>query len=174
MQWFTDFVDRLSDWLAWLSAVALGLMTVLILLEITLWNTFKVTTLVADEYSAYGLAAIIFLGAGYTLKEGGHIKINLVVNLLPPRLRALVTTLATAVSTAFMAYLCWYLGRMVAATHRYASTSGTLTNTPLWIPQAIMLFGALVFCLQLLAETVKAARGLTGGRPVAAGEEAGR
>jgi TRAP-type C4-dicarboxylate transport system permease small subunit len=41
------------------------------------------TTLIADEYSAYGLAAIIFLGAGYCLKEKGHIRITLVLGFCP-------------------------------------------------------------------------------------------
>ena len=66
-------INRISDWMASLSALALGLMSILVLVEITLWNTLEMTTLIADEYSAYGLAAIVFLGGGYTLKEGGHI-----------------------------------------------------------------------------------------------------
>jgi len=57
----------------------LGLMSVLILVEIFLWNIFEATTLIADEYSAYGLATIIFLGSGYCLKEKGHIRITLVL-----------------------------------------------------------------------------------------------
>jgi hypothetical protein len=83
MNRIVQFTEKLSDWSAWISAVILGLMTVLILVEILLWNTLGKTTLIADEYSAYGLAAIIFLGGGYCLKERGHIRIT-----LDPRLSA--------------------------------------------------------------------------------------
>ena len=77
--------ENISDWVAKISAVTLGLMTILILVEIFLWNVFEKTTLIADEYCAYGLAAIIFLGAGYCLKEKGHIRITLILGFLPEK-----------------------------------------------------------------------------------------
>ena len=156
MAYILRLIDTANDWLARGSAVILALLTILILVEIGLWNTLKVTTLVADEYSAYGLAAIIFLGAGYTLKEKGHIRITLVLNLLPKRRAALVTALASSGTLFFIGYLTWQLYRMTASAHRYGSTSGTLTATPIWIPQAIVVIGAGFFALQMLAEALRA------------------
>ena len=158
-------IETLSDWAARISAVALALMTILILVEIFLWNVFEKTTLIADEYCAYGLAAIIFLGAGYCLKEKGHIRITLVLGFLPEKARRVVTCVATAVATIFMGYMWWYLFKMVMSTVRYQSTSGTLTNTPLWIPQTVMLTGAACFFIQLVGTTLKT------GQAVGTGEE---
>lgn len=152
--------------MAAVSAVILGLMTLLILLEIILWNLLEKTTLIADEYSAYGLAAIIFLGAGSCLKENGHIRITLILGLLPEKLARIITWLATVVTTAFMGYLWWYLYKMVRSTIRYESTSGTLTNTPLWIPQAIMLAGAGCFFIQLVATCIKTWQAIETGQEV--------
>lgn len=148
-------IDKLNYWLAGLSGIMLGLMTVLILVEIFLWNTIQKTTLIADEYSAYGLAAIVFLGSGYCLQVKGHIRITLVLVLLPKKLSDWITFFATGVTTVFMGYLWYFLYSMVNSTFRYNSTSGTLTNTPLWIPQSIMLFGAFCFLLQFVATTIK-------------------
>jgi TRAP-type C4-dicarboxylate transport system permease small subunit len=155
MQRFAAMIESLSNWAARLSAAVLGLMTLLILVEILLWNTAKKTTLIADEYSAYGLALIIFLGAGYCLKERGHIRITLVLGLLPPRAARIITCIATAVTTVFFGYLWWYLFKMVQATIRYQTTSGTLTNTPLWIPQVMMLIGAACFFIQFVGTTIR-------------------
>jgi len=163
---FVRWVEKTSDWLAGISGVMLGLMTVLILVEIFLWNIFQKTTLIADEYCAYGLAAIIFLGAGYCLKEKGHIRITLVLGFLPQKLSRVITFLATAVTTVFMGYLWWYLFKMVRAAVRYHSTSGTLTNTPLWIPQAIMLIGAFSFFMQLIATTIRTYHAIGTGEEV--------
>ena len=148
-------IESLSNWAVRLSAVVLGLMTLLILVEILLWNTAQKTTLIADEYSAYGLALIIFLGAGYCLKERGHIRITLVLGMLPPKLARIVTCVATAVTTIFFGYLWWYLLKMVLSTIRYQTTSGTLTNTPLWIPQVMMLIGAACFFIQFVGTTAR-------------------
>jgi len=147
--------EAISDWVARISAVTLGLMTILILVEIFLWNVFEKTTLIADEYCAYGLAAIIFLGAGYCLKEKGHIRITLVLGFLPEKVSQIITFLSSGITTIFMTYLWWYLFKMVKSAYRYGSTSGTLTNTPLWIPQTIMLVGAACFLIQLAATTIK-------------------
>jgi TRAP-type C4-dicarboxylate transport system permease small subunit len=166
MKTLVGWIEGLSDWASKISAVVLGLMTLLILVEITLWNLFEKTTLIADEYSAYGLAAIIFMGAGYCLKERGHIRITLILGFLPQKLSRLITFIAAGTTTAFMGYLWWYLLKMVQATFRYDSTSGTLTNTPLWIPQAIMLFGAACFFLQLVAITFKTYAAIGSGEEV--------
>ncbi|HHD64786.1 MAG TPA: TRAP transporter small permease [Desulfobulbaceae bacterium] len=153
MNLFIRMIGRLSRLMAGLSALVLGAMALLILIEIVLWNTLQKTTLIADEYSAYGLAAITFLGAGYCLKERGHIRITLVLGLLPDYLARSITALATALTTAFMGYLWWYLFLLVRSSLHYHSTSGTLTNTVLWIPQGLMLLGATCFLLQLAATT---------------------
>ncbi len=154
MDRFFRLADRISQGAAALSALILAAMALLILVEIILWNTLEKTTLIADEYSAYGLAAITFLGAGHCLKERAHIRITLVLGLLPPAVARVITALATALTTVFMGYLWWYLFLMVRSSYRYHSTSGTLTNTLLWIPQAIMLVGAACFLLQLVATTI--------------------
>lgn len=149
------FIESLSDWSARISAVMLGCITLLILLEIILWNTMQKTTLIADEYSAYGLAIIIFAGSGYCLRKKGHIRITLVLGLLPERLAKKISFVATALSTCFMGYVTWYMAKMTLTTLKYGSTSGTLTETPLWVPQSVMTLGAIIFVLQLAAITMR-------------------
>ena len=166
MNKLSAFIESVSNWSARLSAAILGLMTLLILVEILLWNTLEKTTLIADEYSAYGLAAIIFLGSGYCLKERGHIRITLVLGFLPLRAARIITFMATAATTLFMGYLWWFLLQMVRSTVRYHSTSGTLTHTPLWIPQTLMLIGAAGFLLQLCGTTLRTFQAITSGEDV--------
>ncbi len=166
MNRIASVIETLSDWAARLSAVVLGLMTLLILIEILLWNTASKTTLIADEYSAYGLALIIFLGAGYCLKERGHIRITLVLGLLPPRPARIIACIATVATTLFFGYLWWYLLKMIQATVRYQSTSGTLTNTPLWIPQTMMLIGAACFFIQFVGTTIRTFQAIGTGEEV--------
>lgn len=166
MDTIARYIEKLNLWVAWISSVILGLMTILILVEIFVWNFFEKTTLIADEYCAYGLAAIIFLGAGYCLKEKGHIRITLVLGFLPARISRTITFVSTCVTTLFMGYLWWYLLKMVGAAVRYDSTSGTLTNTPLWIPQVVMLIGAACFFLQFIGMCIRTYQAIGTGEDV--------
>lgn len=163
MTLFLRLADRISGAAAVLSAILLGLMTLLILVEIFIWNAFQKTTLIADEYSAYGLAAIIFLGAGYCLREKGHIRITLALGFLPETVSRIIACLATWTTTVFMGYLWYHLLLMVRSAIRYGSTSGTLTHTPLWIPQTVMLAGAACFFIQLLATALRTTRAVKTG-----------
>ena len=154
------FIDRLNRGMAHVASILLGLTVLLILLEIFLWNVYEKTTLIADEYSAYALAIIVFWGAGLTLRDSGHIRIELLLKLLPSRIALWIEVAATVTSTGFVGYLLYYLYRMVYSTWNYNSTSGTLTNTPIWIPQAILFLGASAFLLQLIASTFRAVKKL--------------
>lgn len=166
MNFIIRLTEKISDLAAGLSALMLGGMATLILVEIVLWNTMQKTTLIADEYSAYGLAAIIFLGAGYCLKEKGHIRITIVLGRLPAKLARAITCFSTAVTAVFMSVLWWNLFKLVMSSHRYGSTSGTLTGTPLWVPQAIMLVGAACFAIQLFGMVVKTFAAIGSGEDV--------
>ncbi len=88
------------------------------------------------------------------------------LGFLPEKLSRIITFAATGVTTAFMGYLWWYLFKMVGATVRHNSTSGTLTNTPLWIPQTLMLVGAACFLIQLFATTLKTYQAIGTGEEV--------
>lgn len=158
MRQIVTIIEYLSDLSARFSALVLGLMTALILVEIFLWNFFTKTTLIADEYSAYGLAVLIFLGCGYTLKEKGHIRIELILNLLPQGPARFIKLIAGCLSTLLLGYITWQLFRMTHSSWNYGSTSGTLTATPLWIPQALIVIGAALFTLQMAVETVRVLR----------------
>ena len=77
MQIFYKFVNKLSLWAAYLSAVLLISLTLLILTEIFIRYFFNMSTMIADEYSGYLYLASIFLGLAYTFNEDAHIRINI-------------------------------------------------------------------------------------------------
>ena len=159
-------IEALNTWIARIAAVILALMAVLILLEILLWNTLNKSMIIADEYSAYGLAAIVFLGAGHCLKQRGHIRISIVLRLLPKNAERVITFVVTVICTIFMGYLLMNLYQMTAEAFRYGSTSGTLSNTKLWIPKSLMVIGGFFFFLQLIAASINTLLGISRGEDV--------
>jgi TRAP-type C4-dicarboxylate transport system permease small subunit len=102
-------VELLSAAGAALSGGAFALMTLLILAEILLRTFFDKSTLIASEYSGYTLAAMIYLGLGFSFRQGAHIRIT----FLRERLKgwalhlleiacALVGSLLCILSTVFL------------------------------------------------------------------------
>ncbi|MEM6847432.1 MAG: TRAP transporter small permease [Pseudomonadota bacterium] len=98
-----------------------------------------------DEISGYVMAAITVWGFSYALLERAHVRIDMVRNLTPRPIRALLDLLAmTALSyvAIVVAFRAWpVLERSIAN----GSRANTPLETPLWIPQAIWFGGLLWF-----------------------------
>ena len=104
--WF----DLLIDGLALAAAALVVLLTVLILCDVAARYLRLFTLTWALEASEYMLYAVTFLGAPWVLREEGHIAIELVVERLAPRSRALVRRftdlLGVVVCAVLLAYAC--------------------------------------------------------------------
>lgn len=106
----------------------------------------------AEEYSGYLVVMVTFLGLGYTLKEGGHITIDVVINRLSKRARAGLAVLTTAVSLVVTGILFWYGLALALSSLQNDIHSSTVMLTPLWVPQMFVVLGLLIFALELVAQ----------------------
>jgi TRAP-type C4-dicarboxylate transport system permease small subunit len=157
-----DTVSRLDGWLG---ALCLVLLTCLMLAEVILRALSNITSLVpahipvAWEWSSYLMAATFTFGAAMTLRGGGHIRVSLLVNNASPGFRRVVEVLCAAVALAFMAFLTY---GMIKFTHGSFSRGQTSisSNTPVWIPQAVVTFGMGLLALQFLGRLIQAVLGL--------------
>jgi len=122
-----------------------------------------------DDIASYLLIGVIFPGLAYTLREGGHIRVEVFVSRVKPQVR---TSLQLA--TAIIA-LVWGVSLLIGAGNtwvRYLTDevrSTGLLEFPLWIPGLMLVAGAALLLLQLVAEISKetlALRGVPkGGKP---------
>lgn len=153
--WLGRAVSRLSSAGAILSSVAFVLMVGLIVLEVVLRSFFGKSTLVASEYSGYLLAAMIYLGLGFSFREGAHIRITFLQNRLSPRAYHVLeigchlgAVILCILSTIFMC-------DTVLTSYSRGLQAYTVAETPLFIPQAVVLLGLIMFSLQVLSRLIE-------------------
>ncbi|SDH98720.1 TRAP transporter small permease [Alloyangia pacifica] len=138
-------VDRLSYALSLLSGLAICCIVVLIVAEIFLRKFAGISLHFVWEYSVFIHISAVFLGAGWTLRTGGHIRVTLLRGLIPRAFEwisgliglAIALFLTSAMTQLALGYL--WSGR----------TTGTTTDTPLIIPAAFVVFGCGVLTLQI-------------------------
>ena len=118
---------------------------------------------VAWEWSSYLMAATFTFGAAMTLRAGGHIRVSLLLANAPPALRRLLDIASAAVALVFMAFLAYAMVKFTYASYAKGQTSIS-SETPVWIPQAVVTFGMVLLALQFLARVIQAA-----ARPAARG-----
>lgn len=68
-----------------LAAVALSALALLITLGVVLRRVFGAPLVFTDEFSAYLLVVVTYLGLGYAMQHGDHIQVEIVVRRLRPR-----------------------------------------------------------------------------------------
>ena len=145
-------IDRLSDVGAVFSALIFWLMTLLILAEVFLRTFWGTSTEVSGEYSGYALAAMIYLGMGFSFREGAHIRIT----FLRERLGATGFFVLEVFCHLFVLVLsglsCVFIWDLVVTSKIRNLTAYTPAETPLYIPQAIILAGMGLLTLQIIGQ----------------------
>lgn len=96
---FTDYSGRILAWLC----LAMAALTALIVL---LRYGFNIGSIAAQEAVIYMHGALFMLGAAYTLKEGGHVRVDIFYQRFSTRTQAWINSLGGIV---FLLPLCVFI-----------------------------------------------------------------
>jgi TRAP-type mannitol/chloroaromatic compound transport system permease small subunit len=114
---------------------------------------------VAWEYCSYLMGACFTFGAALTLRTGGHIKVNLLRDIVSPGWQRVLDTVVSVLGTMSVGFLT--ISMMKFTWRSFDSAQVSLSSgTPLWMPQALVTLGILLLALQLFARSIQAALGL--------------
>ena len=116
----------------------------------------------ADDIVAWLCAATAFLALGHTFRRGELVRVGLVIDLLPPRLRRAVAIAALAIALAFVGYMLYAALLFVYESWKFKEVAQGLIQIPIWIPQLSFAIGVLVFLVAVLDEFVVL---VSGGKP---------
>jgi len=103
-----------------------------------------------NEIGGYLMAAVGTLGLAYTFGLNGHIRVSMLVDRLKPTRRRQIEILSLLAAFIVITFLAKHLLDMVLLSFEYGDRSSGTDNIPIWIPQAPMVFGVVVFAISLL------------------------
>ena len=144
------------------ASAAIAILAVMLIAEVLLTSFANWSQPWAVEYSGYLLAVILFAGSGWTLRQGGHIRVNAVIGQLPANAQRWLDIAASTFAIGLFLYVAIAVTGNAWRSFELGSTSYYPTRTPIFYPQAIL---AASFWLLLLAFVARVARLLTGQPP---------
>ncbi len=103
----------------------------------------------APDYAGYSMAAASFLAFANALNRGSHIRVSIVLNAVPDAVRRWMEVWCFGIGTAVMWYFVWYCRKFVYWSWKFNDISQGQDRTPLWIPQTLMLIGAVILAIAL-------------------------
>lgn len=141
---------RALDTLYALSGVAAAACLVMILVVVVLQMAarwFGIAFPGSTSYAGYLMAASAFLAFAHALNRGAHIRVSLVLNAVPARVRYALEVWCLGVASAATGYLAYYAVRAVRWSYRLGDVSQGQDATPLWIAQTPMAVGAVLLAV---------------------------
>jgi TRAP-type C4-dicarboxylate transport system permease small subunit len=98
--------------------------------------------------SIYLFMWTMLAGGAYTLQQGKHVRIDLVIEHLSLRTQHFLEMITSVAGMVFCAVITWQAYEMIAASIGYNKVSATLLRVPMWIPQMALLLGFALLTLQ--------------------------
>jgi TRAP-type C4-dicarboxylate transport system permease small subunit len=154
----TRALDGLFTAAAILAAILLATIAALTLAEIV-GRFFGVLMPAGTEFGGFAMAASIFLGLGWTLRNGGHIRVNLVLQRLSERARRPVEIWCLVFAAVVVAVMAYGTAHMVMNSFNFGSLGTGLVPVPLWIPQLSMVIGVVLLEVAIIEQLVILLRG---------------
>ena len=152
-------LEALSDGAGYAAGITVFGLTLLIAAGVFSRRVLGSPLLSVDEVSGYLLLAIVFLGLAHTMKAGGHIRADIVLDHVPPGVRGGLEVLATLLALLFALTLLVGNWALVAEYYGRGTLSFKYLQIPLWIPGSLLVVGVVLLVLQLLAQLLRQVAG---------------
>lgn len=158
-------IHRISLLAALVAAVILLTIFVAVQYEVVMRYVFNAPTYWTNEVSSLAIAWVGFLGAGYVLRIGRQLEIDIVTMRISQDARRWLGTATDLLAGGFCALITVLSYDFVRISHLINASSATELDVPLWIPYLALPIGFGILTLELLVR-IAARWGLVEGRVV--------
>ncbi len=157
----TEVTGRVISWLTLL-------MVVLVVTVVVMRYFLEMGSIALQELVTYIHAMVFMLGIAFTLKRGGHVRVDIFYRNFPAHQKALVDLLGGLLFLIPVALLVLVTSwDYVAASWAIAETSAENNGLPfIYLLKTLMLIMPAMLLLQGIAEVLKSALMLAGQAPV--------
>lgn len=123
-----------------------------------------ISTQATTELSGYALAFGISWALAHALTSRAHVRIDVLINHLPVRVRQPMHLASLAALAVFIGFVAKGAIELVDESILFRATDISVLRTPLWLPQGLWAFGIGVFLLLILLMLAEATLLVLSGR----------
>lgn len=152
------FLDRLYD-----TAGALGALCVFLIFVLMIWAgvgrqmNWRVSGI--NDIVAWLCAAAAFLAMAHAFRHGDFVRVTLLLDSVPKRLRRTLDVLCLFIALASVGYLTYWATAFTWESYEFAEVATGLVVIPIWIPQASFVVGCWLLLIAMVDELVNVLRG---------------
>jgi TRAP-type C4-dicarboxylate transport system permease small subunit len=143
-------VARVGTVMGYVAGWGFILCAVFITFDVIARRFFGFSSQATTEITGYALAFGIAWALAHALTTRAHIRIDVLINHLPDRLRYPMHLLSLAALGVFMGFIAKGAYDLVDESILFNATDISLLRTPLWIPQGLWTLGIVVFLVLIV------------------------
>lgn len=108
----------------------------------------------APNYAGYAMAAASFFAFANALRRGAHIRVSILLNAVPWRVKWGLEVWCFGLGAIISAYFTYYASTFVYWSWKFSDVSQGQDATALWIPQSVMVLGGALLTIALVDNLV--------------------
>ena len=147
-------LDGLNSVMAVVSALAIAAAGAVLTWEVAGRYFLSIPSDWQDELSVFLLIGATFASAAWIQARRGHVAIDALTHILPPRIDHVRRVMADLLSFLFVAFFAWKSVTLLLEALEDGQTTPSSWGPPLWIPYGCMAVGMTLLALQLLLQTL--------------------
>ena len=151
--------NRIVDAFAWIAGALLIFQVVSVSADVTVRYFFGVSVRWVIVLNEWSLLFIAFLGAAWLQRQGGHVRLDILISRFGPRSRFAADLFALLLGIIVCGVLVWYGGKVTWAkfiTNEYDFFK--IDDVPIYIILIVIPLGSLAFLIQLLLDAYRLLR----------------
>jgi TRAP-type C4-dicarboxylate transport system permease small subunit len=148
-------IEKVADFFGYVSGWLVPAMMLLVAVEVFMRYVLHDAAMVADEFSAYMLVGLSYMGLAYTWRQGGHVRITLLVSRLPVKVASWIRLCVLIMIFIFMIGITHAGYEMIVYARQINLRSDTWLTFPLFWPQLTVFIGFLLLTLTLLFDIAR-------------------
>lgn len=148
MNIFSKTLEKLSDFLKIIGGIALVIMMLLTVVD-AVGRYLKYPIFGSIEIIGFLAAIVLTAALPYTYKLDGHVAVEIVTRLLPPKLQTFIEIIIRILSLALFSFISWQMFLYGQDLYRAGEVSMNL-RFPLHYLAFLIAFGLLIFSITIL------------------------
>ena len=117
-----------------------------------------------DELTRYMLVYVVFIGSAAAAREGAHFSADMIVSLLPKKIKKYVYAIQMIVHTIFCLFVCYYGFYIVKAQIAMEQISASL-QLPMWTIYIAVPIGCLLMMFHYIERCINEMKSLNNTLP---------
>ena len=154
----------------WALLVFYTMLVATMFVEVLRREIMSYSSIWGEEIVRYSFIYLAWIGAAAAVRERGHIRIDVIMHYVPPRVKALLYLFGDFVMVAVSLVALYYSYETVHISAKFGSVTDGLRISRVWFLMAVPIGFALVL-LRLTQSILRDIADLRAGRPVYEGDK---